>query len=247
MSAERVNILMIVTDQEYAHQALPEGATLPNRDRLRARGVTFNQQQVTTTVCTPSRSVMWTGRHTPFTKMTDNTNFAWMEDMRADPENLPTIGHMLRELGYYTAYKGKWHESEFEEGDTTDTMEPFGFSDYQAWGDVFGAPLDGFTKDPQIAQEASDWLTKRAPEVSQSQPWFLAVNFVNPHDVMYFDTDDDEMVQVRGTFPIFSAPETPLYGQQWDTELPVSFSDDLSNIGICTHHACSDRKPGPRI
>ncbi len=25
-----------------------------------------------------------------------------------DPE-LRTVGHMMRELGYYTAYKGKWH------------------------------------------------------------------------------------------------------------------------------------------
>ena len=48
------NILMIVTDQEYAHQALPAGVTLPNRDRLRAWGVTFNNHQATTTVCTPS-------------------------------------------------------------------------------------------------------------------------------------------------------------------------------------------------
>jgi arylsulfatase A-like enzyme len=51
---------MIVTDQEYAHQSFPAGVALANRDRLRARGVTFNNQQATTTVCTPSRSVMWT-------------------------------------------------------------------------------------------------------------------------------------------------------------------------------------------
>ena len=89
--ATRPNILMIVTDQEYAHQALPAGVTLPNRNRLHNRGVTFNNHQVTTTVCTPSRSVMWTGQHTPFTRMIDNTNLAWIEDMRADRESLPTI------------------------------------------------------------------------------------------------------------------------------------------------------------
>jgi arylsulfatase len=55
------------------------------------------------------------------------------------------------------------------------------------------------------------------------------VNFINPHDIMYFDTDDEEMVQVRGMFPIFSAPDTPLYRQQWPTALPASFFDDLSN------------------
>jgi arylsulfatase len=223
------NILFFVTDQEYAHQAFPAGVTLPNRDRLRSRGVTFNNHQATTTVCTPSRSVMWTGQHTPSTRMIDNTNLAWIEDMRADPKTLPTIGHMLRDLGYYTAYKGKWHESEFPEGDTVDAMEPYGFSDYQAGGDVYGAPLDGLNKDPQTAAEAVDWLRNRTPEIAHSQPWFLAVNFVNPHDIMYFDTDDEEMVQVRGMFPIFGAPDTPLYRQQWPTTLPASFFDDLSD------------------
>ena len=55
------NILMIVTDQEYAHQPMPAGYVLPNRDRLYARGVTFDNHHATTTVCTPSRSVMYTG------------------------------------------------------------------------------------------------------------------------------------------------------------------------------------------
>jgi arylsulfatase len=225
---DRPNILLIVTDQEYAHQALPSGVALPNRDRLHARGVTFNNHQVTTTVCTPSRSVMWTGQHTPHTRMIDNTNFAWMEDMRADPEALPTIGHMLRDQGYYTAYKGKWHESEFPKEDTADAMEPYGFSDFQEWGDAYGAPLDGLTKDPRTAAEAASWLQDRAPKIIESQPWFLAVNFINPHDIMYFDTDDEEMVQVRGMMPIFGEPDTPLYQQKWPTTLPASFFDDLS-------------------
>ncbi len=224
----RPNILMIVTDQEYAHQALPAGVTFPNRNRLHNRGVTFNNHQVTTTVCTPSRSVMWTGQHTPFTRMIDNTNLAWIEDMRADPETLPTIGHMLRDLGYHTAYKGKWHESEFPEGDTTDAMELFGFSDFQDWGDAYGEPLDGWTKDPKTAGEAVGWLKDRSTEIAESQPWFLAVNFINPHDIMYFDTDDEEMVHVRGMFPIFGAPDTPLYSHHWPTPLPASFFDDLS-------------------
>lgn len=239
---EKPNILLIVTDQEYAHQALPVDLTLPNRERLRARGMTFNNQQVTTTVCTPSRSVMWTGQHTPFTRMFDNTNFAWIEDMRADPETLPTIGHMLRDQGYYTAYKGKWHESEFADSNTKDAMEPFGFSDYQEWGDVQGMPLDGLKKDPKTAAEAEDWLNNRAPVIASNQPWFLAVNFVNPHDVMYFDTDDEEMVQVQGMFPIFGSPDTPLYQQQWPTTLPASFFDDLSDqpTAVRSYKAFSD-------
>ena len=221
------NILMIVTDQEYAHQPMPEDFVLPNRDRIRARGVSFNHHHCTTTVCTPSRSVMYTGRHTPHTRMFDNTNFAWIDDMKADPDTLPTIGHMLRDLGYHTVYKGKWHLSEFPAEGTRDAMEPYGFSEYQDFGDVLGGPLDGALKDPKIADEAVDWLATRAPEVAAATPWFMAVNFVNPHDVMFFDTDAEEMVQVKGMFPIFDAPDTPLYHQKWQTTLPASFFDDL--------------------
>jgi arylsulfatase len=221
------NILMIVTDQEYAHQPMPEDFVLPNRDRIRARGVSFNHHHATTTVCTPSRSVMYTGRHTPHTRMFDNTNFAWIDDMKADPDTLPTIGHMLRELGYHTVYKGKWHLSEFPAEGTRDAMEPYGFSEYQDFGDVQGGPLDGALKDPKIADEAVGWLATRAPEVAAATPWFMAVNFVNPHDVMFFDTDAEEMVQVKGLFPIFGEPDSPLYHQKWETPLPASFFDDL--------------------
>jgi arylsulfatase len=221
------NILMIVTDQEYAHQPMPADFALPNRDRIRARGVSFNHHHCTTTVCTPSRSVMYTGQHTSHTRMFDNTNFAWIDDMKADPKTLPTIGHMLRDLGYHTVYKGKWHLSEFPANGTREAMEPYGFSEYQDFGDVQGGPLDGALKDPKIADEAVDWLAERAPEVAAAKPWFMTVNFVNPHDVMFFDTDAEEMVQVKGMFPIFDAPDTPLYHQKWQTTLPASFFDDL--------------------
>ena len=39
---KKPNILMIVTDQEYAHQPMPAEFALHARDRIRARGVTFN-------------------------------------------------------------------------------------------------------------------------------------------------------------------------------------------------------------
>lgn len=221
------NILMIVTDQEYAHQPMPADFALPSRDRIRSRGVTFNQHHCTTTVCTPSRSVMYTGQHAPLTGMFDNTNFAWIDDMKADPESLPTIGHMLRDVGYHTVYKGKWHLSEFPTEGTREVMEPYGFSEYQDFGDVIGGPMDGALKDGKIADEAVGWLEKRAAEVVAAKPWFMAVNFVNPHDVMFFDTDAEEMVQAKSMFPIFDAPDTPLYHQRWQTTLPASFFDDL--------------------
>jgi len=170
---------------------------------------------------------MYTGQHTPHTGMFDNTNFAWIDDMDADPDTLPTVGHMLRDLGYHTVYKGKWHLSELPTEGTRNAMEPYGFSEFQDFGDVVGGPLDGALKDPRIADEAVDWLATRAPDVAATTPWFMAVNFVNPHDLMFFDTDAEEMVQARAMFPILDAPDTPPYRQQWQATLPASFFDDL--------------------
>ncbi len=224
---KKPNILMIVTDQQYAHQPMPAEFALPAMDRIRARGVTFNNHYATTTVCTPSRSVIYTGQHTSHTRMFDNTNYAWIDDMKADPENLPTIGHMLRDLGYYTVLKGKWHLSEIPSKGSSKAMEPFGFSEYQDSGDQHGGPQEGFKKDPLTADAAVDWLLKRAPEVAAEKPWFMSVNFINPHDVMFYDTDGADTVQARSMFPIFSAPDIPLYRQKWQTTLPASFFDDL--------------------
>jgi len=41
-----------------------------------------------------------------------------------------------------------------------------------------------------IAASAASWLHGRAAELAQqNKPWFLAVNLVNPHDVMFYNTD----------------------------------------------------------
>ena len=217
------NVLLIVSDQEYAHQALPEGTSLPNHERLMATGVTFENHQVTTTVCTPSRSVMLTGQHTPHTGMWDNTNMAWISEMDTA---IPTVGHMLREAGYYTAFKGKWHLSEVPNEGSADALERYGFADFQDSGDAWGEPLDGYRQDPKVAEEAAGWLQVRAPELAGSEPWFLAVNFVNPHDVMFFDAEGGP----RGStlFPLFPAPDAKPYTDQLAVELPATFDDDLA-------------------
>jgi arylsulfatase len=170
---------------------------------------------------------MYTGQHTAYTHMFDNTNFPYVKDL--SPE-IPTLGQMLREVGYYTAYKGKWHLSHIQAEATRDALEPYGFSDYNQRGDPHGGVRHGLNHDPTTAADAADWLLNRAPEIAESQPWFLAVNFVNPHDIMFYDSDvGDEDIQQARIFEILGAPQDPLYAQQWGAELPHSFfAEDLS-------------------
>jgi len=221
----RYNILFLTTDQTYAHAPRPDGYELPNRQRLEDNGLVFDSYQVNTALCTPSRSVMWTGVHAVQNNMWDNTNMAWIDDL--DPEKVRTVGHMLRDAGYYTAFKGKWHLSTITGEHTRDALEPYGFSDFQDFGEIWGEPLDGYRRDGEIAQDSAEWLAGRGEEVAEGQPWFLAVNFCNPHDIMFFDADGTGDTQVSGLVQISPEPDDPIYEKQWDIELPSSFDDPL--------------------
>ena len=221
----RYNILFLTTDQTYAHVPFPEGYELPNRRRLEEAGLVFESYQVNTALCTPSRSVMFTGTHAVQNGMWDNTNMAWIDDL--DPEKIRTVGHMLRDAGYYTAFKGKWHLSTITGEHTRDALEPYGFSDYQDFGEIWGEVRDGYERDGEIAADAAGWLTGGAGEIGDSQPWFLAVNFCNPHDIMFFDADGTGDTQVSDLMQITTEPDDPIYQQQWDVELPASFDDPL--------------------
>ncbi|MEM7112038.1 MAG: sulfatase-like hydrolase/transferase [Chloroflexota bacterium] len=212
------NILLIVTDQEYAHPQLPNGYRLPNHDRLKAQGVTFNHFQATTTLCTPSRACLYTGQHTPNNGMVDNANYCFVGAMSTE---IPTMGDMLREQGYETAYKGKWHLGQLSyEATTAVSLEPYGFSDFQENGDTHGLAQEGAQRDAQIADDASKWLLERK---TAEKPFLLAVNFINPHDVMFFNCGEGH---IQGRFNIAGLPDGEHYQQQWDVSLPDSFFDD---------------------
>src|SRR5262245_30991676 len=201
------NILFILTDQErfFRPGELPGDYRLPGHERLAKKGIVFENHQINSCVCTPSRSVVYTGRHIQHTRMFDNTNFPWISSMSTD---IPTIGHMLRAAGYYTAYKGKWHlTKEFETVNSLGTpekiftkeMEAYGFSDYFGVGDIIAHTRGGYLHDGIISAMGVTWLRGRGKDLAaQGKPWFLAVNLVNPHDIMYLDTDrPGEKVQAR--------------------------------------------------
>jgi len=219
------NILFLTTDQTFAHAPRPEGYELPNRQRLEDSGLVFDSYQVNTALCTPSRSVMWTGVHAVQNEMWDNTNMAWIDDL--DPERFRTVGHMLRDAGYYTAFKGKWHLSVITGEHTRDALEPYGFYDYQDFGEIWGETGDGYKRDGEIAADSAEWLTGRSGQIAEDQPWFLAVNFCNPHDIMFFDADGTGDTKVSGLVQISPEPDDPIYEKQWDVELPASFDDPL--------------------
>ena len=121
---------------------LPIGYRLPGHEKLRMRGVTFENDQIASCVCTPSRAVLYTGQNIQNNGMFDNTNFPWSGSLSTD---IDTLGDLMRRQGYYTAYKGTWHlTEEFETANKLHAperllsaeMEEYGFSDYMGIGDI---------------------------------------------------------------------------------------------------------------
>ena len=236
------NILFILTDQERYFQPneLPSDYRLPAHERLAKNGVVFENHRINSCVCTSSRSVIYTGLHIQQTKMFDNTNFPWMSSMSTD---IKTMGHHLRDAGYYTAYKGKWHLTrEFETDNKlaapekifTKEMEAYGFSDYLGVGDIIAHTQGGYLHDGMIAAAAASWLRGKAAELAeQKKPWFLAVNLVNPHDVMFYNTDEPgQPVQGKNALTHLAGdPAHAMYAKQWDFELPISFSQAIDAPG----------------
>jgi len=241
------NILFILVDQEryFRPGELPIGYVLPAHERLKRAGTTFVNHRINSCVCTPSRSVIYTGQHIQQTKMFDNTNFPWIQSLSPD---MRTVGDMLRDAGYYTAYKGKWHlTKEFEEVNTlgaptkifTKEMEEYGFSDYFGVGDIIAHTQGGYLHDGVIAAMAGSWMRGKGRTLAaEGKPWFLAVNLVNPHDVMFYDTDapGSPLKPPPGLAPIARDPIDPVYAAQWKFDLPATHRQPLTQRGRPAAH-----------
>src|SRR5690625_7152658 len=180
------NFLILCMDQWDTRMELPPDLELPALERLQSRGVTFDRAYCTTPICTPSRATMWTGVHAKDTGLWDNTNFAWIDELRDD---VPTLGHMLRDQGYYTAFKGKWHLSEVEHSE--DALERYGFADFQQWGEMFGAPLQGGQLGGPAAFETAAWRG-RGPQGLAGGRWLVIGGLANPHARPFFQRDPVE-------------------------------------------------------
>jgi arylsulfatase len=248
MSARRPNILVLCMDQWQTHMRVPPGVHFPAMERLEAEGVSFDRHYCTVPICTPSRATMWTGVHAKDTGLWDNTNFAWISELSHD---VPTIGQMLRDQGYYTAFKGKWHLSDVSRSE--DALERYGFADYQQWGEMFGAPLQGQQLDGTAVFEAVDWLEHRAPQLDA--PWLLVVSLVNPHDIMFYRSDPIERPDPMGAIAGLQSTQQRLswFEPEWDVGMPENFADDyrLQPFGVRHYKELFDlnygRVPDDRI
>jgi arylsulfatase A-like enzyme len=189
--ARRPNVLILMTDQERHQDRLPADLPTPARCWLDANGTRIDRFHASSMACSPSRACYWTGMYAP--QQGIYGTFVLGMQFTLDPA-IPTIGDLFKELGYRTAFFGKWHLS--FPGDPPTNLEAaldtvqgnplhgYGFDDsvISPPADT-GAYNDGYTNDPIWTGQAIDWLGRHAAD---AQPWMCVLSLLNPHDIQYY-------------------------------------------------------------
>ena len=99
----RPNIIFVLTDDQRYDEVgfMNPVIETPNMDNLAARGVHFKNAFVTTALCSPSRASILTGQMMH--------NHGVIDNNRPLPDGLELFPARLKEVGYQTAFVGKWH------------------------------------------------------------------------------------------------------------------------------------------
>ena len=79
----------------------------PHLDRLAAQGMRFTDAHASSSVCSPSRYALLTGRYCWRTPLKSSVLWPW--DPPLIEADRPTVAKLLRQQGYRTACIGKWH------------------------------------------------------------------------------------------------------------------------------------------
>lgn len=187
----RPNILILMTDQERHQDRLPDDLPTPVRCWLDENGTRIDRFHASSMACSPSRACFWTGMYAP--QQGVYGTFVVGTQFTLDP-SIPTIGDLFKQLGYRTAFFGKWHLSYPGEPPTNaeaaldaaqgSPLRGYGF-DHSAISppaDV-GAYNDGFTNDPVWTGQAVQFLREHAAD---EQPWLCVLSLLNPHDIQFY-------------------------------------------------------------
>src|ERR1051325_9239223 len=111
-AAARPNIVLILADDlgygdVGAYKKKPSKIPTPNIDRLASEGMRFTDAHAPTSVCTPTRYPILTGRYSWRSRLQRGVLGPWDKPLIA--ADRLTVASLLKQNGYATACIGKWH------------------------------------------------------------------------------------------------------------------------------------------
>jgi choline-sulfatase len=230
-----MNVLVFMTDQQRAIQHFPRGwakRNMPGLTRLQRHGLTFQNAFTNACMCSPARSTFMSGYFTAqhgvkYTLETDMPAPQYPQVELATTFKNPAS--VVAAAGYTPVYKGKFHCNKPANGSTwvPSDVNQYGFTrwdppDAGANQDVSEEGGGIYDNDGRFmnSQGTPDAGTEGALQylsssAAQSQPFFMVVSLVNPHDVLFY-------------------PKTYAgggYDQSWlqgEIEVPKTANEDLS-------------------
>lgn len=172
------NIFFVMSDDHAVPALSAYGGDListPNLDRLGREGARFDAAYVTNSICTPSRAVVLTGKHS------HKNGVLTLSDSFDGSQQ--TVAKLLRAAGYHTGMVGKWHLK----------TEPTGFDEYAVlpgqglYYDPFLRHTGEWPEQRRYEGYVTDVITDHALEFlrsrPQDKPFFLMYHHKAPHDV----------------------------------------------------------------
>lgn len=126
MAAERPNIVLILADDlgygDLGCYNKDSKIPTPHIDQLAQHGMRFTDAHSPSSVCSPTRYALLTGRYAWRTRLQRNVLGPWDRPLIA--ADRLTVGQLLQQQGYVTACIGKWHLG--QNYSTTDGKPPAG-------------------------------------------------------------------------------------------------------------------------
>ena len=168
------NILFIMAD-DHAVRAIsaydPELIHTPNIDRIANEGVKFTNAFVSNSICSPSRAVVLTGKHSHVNGLRDNR-----DTFNGEQATFPKL---LQQHGYETAIVGKWHLK----------SKPTGFDSWKILidqGEYYSPQIEGPEGVVQYdGSYVTDMITELALEFldnrDKTRPFALLYHHKAPH------------------------------------------------------------------
>lgn len=214
------NVILFISDEEAYKLRPTEGYTLPARTELRRRGTTLHNHYIGAAMCTPSRGVMFSGQPPQVNGVYDQMELGYVPSLSLDK---PSMGTIFKELGYATAYFGKFELRKdiifpSDKVNYTDALKEYGFDTFAPDGDKVGSPDQAYDTDTYTGGAAIRWLRTNAHTLNEKgTPWCLVVSFVSPHDIMYADCNKSggkeqiSQVGMKITLP----PDNMHYAKKW--------------------------------